>query len=294
MTLGRLAPALFVLLWSTGWVVAKYAGLFADPLTFLVLRYSAAVVLFYLVCRIAGVAWPKSRAAIRHAIVSGMFLHGLYLGMVWWAIGQGVPAALSGIIAGLQPLMTGIAAALLVGEALTGGQRLGLVLGFAGIAIAVLPSVLALDSGSIPIYAVAINVLAMACVTVGTIYQKRFLREGDLRAVATLQYVGALIVTVPAALVLEDLRVEWGIELFTALAWSVLGISMGAVALLLYLIRRGDVSKAASLIYLVPPLAALEAALMFGERLTVPMIVGTIVVVIGVYLTNRKPAVKDD
>ncbi|SSC65199.1 DMT family transporter [Ciceribacter selenitireducens] len=294
MTLGRLAPALFVLLWSTGWVVAKYAGLFADPLTFLVLRYSAAVVLFYLVCRIAGVAWPKSRAAIRHAIVSGMFLHGLYLGMVWWAIGQGVPAALSGIIAGLQPLMTGIAAALLVGEALTGGQRLGLVLGFAGIAIAVLPNVLALDSGSIPIYAVAINVLAMACVTVGTIYQKRFLREGDLRAVATLQYVGALIVTVPAALVLEDLRVEWGIELFTALAWSVLGISMGAVALLLYLIRRGDVSKAASLIYLVPPLAALEAALMFGERLTVPMIVGTIVVVIGVYLTNRKPAVKDD
>lgn len=294
MTLGRLAPALFVLLWSTGWVVAKYAGLFADPLTFLVLRYSAAVVLFYLVCRIAGVAWPKSRAAIRHAIVSGMFLHGLYLGMVWWAIGQGVPAALSGIIAGLQPLMTGIAAALLVGEALTGGQRLGLVLGFAGITIAVLPNVLALDSGSIPIYAVAINVLAMACVTVGTIYQKRFLREGDLRAVATLQYVGALIVTVPAALVLEDLRVEWGIELFTALAWSVLGISMGAVALLLYLIRRGDVSKAASLIYLVPPLAALEAALMFGERLTVPMIVGTIVVVIGVYLTNRKPAVKDD
>lgn len=294
MTLGRLAPALFVLLWSTGWVVAKYAGLFADPLTFLVLRYSAAVVLFYLVCRIAGVAWPKSRAAILHAIISGMFLHGLYLGMVWWAIGQGVPAALSGIIAGLQPLMTGIAAALLVGEALTGGQRLGLVLGFAGIAIAVLPNVLALDSGSIPLHAVAINVLAMACVTVGTIYQKRFLREGDLRAVATLQYVGALIVTVPAALVLEDLRVDWGVELFAALAWSVLGISMGAVVLLLYLIRRGDVSKAASLIYLVPPLAALEAALMFGERLTVPMIVGTIVVVIGVYLTNRKPAVKGD
>lgn len=294
MTLGRLAPALFVLLWSTGWVVAKYAGLFADPLTFLVLRYSAAVLLFYLVCRIAGVAWPKSRAAILHAIISGMFLHGLYLGMVWWAIGQGVPAALSGIIAGLQPLMTGIAAALLVGEALTGGQRLGLVLGFAGIAIAVLPNVLALDSGSIPLHAVAINVLAMACVTVGTIYQKRFLREGDLRAVATLQYVGALIVTVPAALVLEDLRVDWGVELFAALAWSVLGISMGAVALLLYLIRRGDVSKAASLIYLVPPLAALEAALMFGERLTLPMIIGTAVVVIGVYLTNRKPAPKGD
>ena len=292
MSLSRLAPALFVLLWSTGWIVAKYAGLFADPLTFLVLRYSAAVVLFYLMCRISGVAWPKSRAAVLHAIVSGMFLHGLYLGMVWWAIGQGVPAALSGIIAGLQPLMTGIAAAFLVGEALSGGQRLGLVLGFTGIAIAVLPSVLALDSAAIPLQAVAINVMAMACVTVGTIYQKRFLREGDLRAVATLHYVGALIVTVPAALILEDLRVEWGVEVFAALAWSVLGISMGAVALLLYLIRRGDVSKAASLIYLVPPLAAIEAALMFGERLTLPMLVGTVVVVIGVYLTNRKPVAK--
>ena len=98
----------------------------------------------------------------------------------------------------------------------------------------------------------------------------------------------------PAALTLEDLRVEWGVEVFAALAWSVLGISMGAVALLLYLIRRGDVSKAASLIYLVPPLAAIEAALMFGERLTLPMLVGTVVVVIGVYLTNRKPVAKGD
>ncbi len=290
MTFSLFAPALFVLLWSTGWVVAKYAGLYADPLTFLVLRYSVAVVLFYLVCRFAGVIWPKSRRAILHAIVSGMFLHGLYLGMIWWAIGQGVPAALSGIIAGLQPLMTGLAAAYLIGERLSLSQRIGLFIGFCGIAIAVLPKVFSLDADVIPAYAVAVNVLGMACVTIGTIYQKRYLREGDLRAVATLQYVGALIVTIPAALLLEDLRVDWGVELFAALAWSVLGISMGAVALLLYMIRRGDVSKAASLIYLVPPLAAIEAAIVFGETLTLPMVVGTGVVVAGVYLTNRKPA----
>ncbi|MFA7416833.1 MAG: DMT family transporter [Rhizobium sp.] len=290
MTLSLLAPALFVLLWSTGWVVAKYANLFADPLTFLALRYGVAAVLFYLVCRFTGVSWPRSRAAILHATVSGMLLHGLYLGMVWWAIGQGVPAALSGIIAGLQPLMTGLAAAYLIGERLSFSQRIGLFLGFAGVAIAVLPKVFSIDADVIPAYAVAVNVLGMACVTAGTIYQKRYLREGDLRAVATLQYLGALIVTIPASLLLEDLRVDWGQELFAALAWSVVGISMGAVALLLYLIRRGDVSKAASLIYLVPPLAALEAALMFGERLTLPMIIGTGVVVAGVYLTNRKPA----
>ncbi|MHB0951836.1 MAG: DMT family transporter [Allorhizobium sp.] len=292
MTLSRLAPALFVLLWSTGWVAAKYANLFADPLTFLALRYGVAVVLFYLVCRFAGVSWPKSRMAILHAIVSGMFLHGLYLGMLWWAIGQGVPAALSGIIAALQPLMTGLAAAYLIGERLSLSQKIGLFLGFAGIAIAVLPKVFSIDADVIPAYAVAVNVLGMACVTAGTIYQKRYLHEGDLRAVATLQYVGALIVTIPAALLLEDLRVDWGVELFATLAWSVVGISMGAITLLLYLIRRGDVSKAASLIYLVPPLAALEAALIFGERLTLPMIVGTAVVVLGVYHTNRKPAPK--
>lgn len=292
MTLARLAPVLFVLLWSTGWISAKYATFFADPLTFLVVRYGTAVVLFYVVCRLGGVAWPKQRSGWLHAIISGMFLHGLYLGMVWWAIGQGVPAALSGIIAGLQPLMTGIAAAYLIGENLNAGQRVGLVIGFLGVAIAVLPKVLIIDATSIPAYAVAVNVLAMACVTAGTLYQKRFVREGDLRAVATLQYVGALIVTIPAAVALENLRVDWSLGFFATLAWSVVGISMGAVALLLYLIRRGDVSKAASLIYLVPPLAALEAAIAFDEELTVPMMVGTCVVMVGVYLINRKSAVE--
>ncbi|EKF60198.1 hypothetical protein QWE_08886 [Agrobacterium albertimagni AOL15] len=292
MTLARLAPVLFVLLWSTGWISAKYATFFADPLTFLVVRYGTAVVLFYVVCRIGGVAWPKQRSGWLHAIVSGMFLHGLYLGMVWWAIGQGVPAALSGIIAGLQPLMTGIAAAYLIGESLNTGQRVGLVIGFLGVAIAVLPKVLIIDASSIPAYAVAVNVLAMACVTAGTLYQKRFVKEGDLRSVATLQYVGALIVTIPAAVALENLRIDWSLGFFATLAWSVVGISMGAVALLLYLIRRGDVSKAASLIYLVPPLAALEAAIAFGEELTVPMMIGTSVVMVGVYLINRKSPVE--
>ncbi len=288
MTLSRLAPVLFVLLWSTGWVAAKYATLFADPLTFLALRYAVAAVLFYILCRVTGVRWPRGRSAVFHAIVSGMFLHGLYLGMLWWAIGQGVPASLSGIIAGLQPLMTGVAAAVLIKERLGVSQRVGLLLGFAGIAVAVLPNLLAVDAGAIPVYAVVVNVLGMACVTAGTLYQKRFLKDGDLRAVAALQYVGALIVTVPAALILENLRVVWGFGLFATLAWSVVGISMGAIALLLYLIRRGDVSKAASLIYLVPPLAAIEAAIAFGERLSLPMIVGTVIAVLGVYLTNRK------
>lgn len=292
MTLDRLAPAIFVLLWSTGWVMAKYAAIYADPLTFLVMRYLLATLLFVGFCMVTGAAWPRTWEAAGHAVISGIFLHGLYLGAVWWAIGQGVPAAISGIIAGLQPLMTAAVAPALIGENLSGQQKLGLMLGFFGIALAVIPKVLAIDTGMTPIhlFPVVINVLGMAAVTYGTIYQKRHLQDGDIRSTATLQYVGALIVTIPAAFLLEDMRVIWSVQLFAALAWAVLGLSMGAIALLLYLIRRGQVSKAASLIYLVPPLAALQAWLLFDEALTLPMIVGTVIAVAGVYLTNRKAA----
>lgn len=290
MTLSRLAPAIFVLLWSTGWVIAKYAGIHADPLTFLVLRYLLATALFVGFCLVAGAAWPKTWKTAGHAMVSGMFLHGLYLGAVWWAIGQGVPAAISGIIAGLQPLMTAAVAPALIGENLSGQQKLGIVLGFLGIALAVVPKMLVIDTGTTPIdfLPVAVNILGMAAVTYGTIYQKRHLQDGDIRSIATLQYIGALIVTLPAAFFLEEMRVEWNMQLFAALAWAVLGLSMGAVALLLYLIRRGQVSRAASLIYLVPPLAAFQAWLFFDEALTLPMIIGTVIAVTGVYLTNRK------
>lgn len=287
MLLARLAPAIFVLLWSTGWVVAKYAAFFADPLTFLALRYSFAILLFIGFCAVTGARWPRSWSVVGHAIVSGILLHGLYLGAVWWAIGEGVPAAISGIIAGLQPLMTAAVAPFLISENLSRQQRLGLMLGFSGIALAVLPQVLAIDT-EFHLLPVVINVLGMGAVTYGTLYQKRHLQTGDIRAIAALQYVGALVVTLPLALMLEEMHVTWNLELVAALAWSVLGLSMGAIALLLYLIRRGQVSRAASLIYLVPPLAAVQAALFFGEALTWPMIIGTIIAVTGVYLTNRK------
>ncbi|MGO4622663.1 DMT family transporter [Ensifer sp. 2YAB10] len=289
--LARLAPAIFVLLWSTGWVVAKYAAAYADPLTFLVLRYTLAIVLFILFCIATGARWPKSWSMAGHAVVSGMFLHGLYLASVWWAIGEGVPAGISGIIAGLQPLMTAVAAAFVIDERLSMQQKLGLVLGFFGIALAVLPKVLAIDTGATPVHflPVIINVLGMGAVTYGTLYQKRHLQSGDIRTIAALQYLGALIVTIPLALMLEDLHVTWNLQIALSLAWSVLGLSMGAIALLLYLIRRGQVSRAASLIYLVPPLAAVQAAIFFGEALTLPMIIGTVIAVAGVYLTNRKP-----
>ncbi|SIQ29403.1 Permease of the drug/metabolite transporter (DMT) superfamily [Rhizobium sp. RU20A] len=291
MTLDRLAPAIFVLLWSSGWVLAKYVGPYADPFTLLALRNFLTAVAFAAIVGFAGASWLRRPRDIVHALVTGVFLHGLYLAGVWWAVRHGVPAALSGIIAGLQPLMTVAAAPLMIGERVSRLQVLGIFLGFVGISIAVLPRVLAIDPGVTPIslVAVGVNVLGMASVTLGTLYQKKFLPHGDLRAVATLQYVGALMVTLPLALVFEpEHRLVFGWPLVFILFWSVVVLSMGAVGLLLYLIRRGQVSRAASLIYLVPPLAAVQAAIVFGEALTGPMILGTVIAVTGVWLTNRK------
>lgn len=291
MTLERLAPALFVLLWSTGWIVARYAAPHADPLFFLALRYTAAIVVFLAVCTIARAAWPRARSEWGHAIFSGVLLHAIYLGGVWWAISHGVPTALSGLIAALQPLMTALTAPYLVGERLSAAQKWGIALGLAGLLIAIVPNLMALDAATVgaALVPLIVNVIAMVAVTAGTIYQKRYLQTGDLMSIALLQYVGALVVTVPATLLLEEQRIVWNVEVFIALAWSVFGLSAGAIALLLYLIRRGQVSRAASLIYLVPPTVAIQAFAYFGEPLTVPLIVGTAVVVIGVYLTNRKP-----
>lgn len=292
MSLDRLAPAIFVFLWSTGWVTAKYAVYYTGPLTFLCLRYLLAGLLLWFICWVSSIPWPRTLTEVFRAILSGVFLHGLYLGMIWWAIGQGVPAAIGGIIAGLQPLMTAVAARFMIAEKISPLQRAGLVIGFAGITIAVLPKVMAGGSTglSVPLYAVAVNVLGMTSVTFATLYQKKYVQGGNIMAIATLQYVGALLVTVPFALLLEDGHIDWSFGLVATLAWSVGAISIGAVALLLYLIRRGQVSRAASLIYLVPPLAAVEAALLFGETLTPAMIAGTILAVTGVYLTNRKPS----
>ena len=288
MTLDRLAPAIFVLLWSTGWVVAKFGAIVSEPLTFLSIRYLTAAVLFGGLCLASGVSWPRDGRTVLHALVSGAFLHGLYLGAVWWAIGEGVPATLSSIIAALQPLMTALAAPFVIGERLSLRQKLGLGLGFLGVLLAVLPKFFGAGAAEMPAFAIVVNMLGMAAVTYGTIYQKQHLQKGDIRAIATLQYIGALAVTFPFALGLESLHVDFGLAFLALLAWSVLGISMGAILLLLYLIRRGQVSRAASLIYLVPPIAALQAAAIFGEELTVPMILGTAIVVAGVYLTNRK------
>jgi drug/metabolite transporter (DMT)-like permease len=286
----RLAPVVFVLIWSTGWVVAGLAAPYADPLTFLAVRYACAALAMAGIAVAMRATWPARPADYGHAMISGVLLHAIYLGGVWWAIRHGLPAGISGLIAALQPILTAMLAPALLGERISGRQWAGVGLGFLGIGLVLQPKLAALDPGMVGVALVPmlVNVAAMLSVTFATFHQKRFIPSGDLRTVTTLQYVGALLATLPAAWLLEPMVIQWNGTMVFVLAWSVLALSLGAVGLLLMLIRKGEVSRAAALIYLIPPAVAIEAFLLFGERLSLPQLLGMAVTVTGVALATRR------
>lgn len=285
----KIAPGLFVLIWSTGWISARYAAPYADPLTFLSLRYACAGAILTLLAFTAGAVWPRGKAA-GHAAISGVLLHAIYLGGVWWAISRGLPAGISGLIAAVQPILTALLAPKLVGEKITRRHWAGIVLGFAGIVLVLWPKLASLSGEALvlALEPLLINVIAMISVTFGTFYQKKFVQTGDLRTVTTLQYLGALVVTLPLAILTEPMRIEWNTVMVLNLGWAVLALSIGAIGLLLALIRQGAVSRAATLIYLVPPAVALEAFLLFGETMSPLQVAGMVVTAIGVALAVRR------
>ncbi len=289
MSLVTVAPALFVLIWSTGWIVAKYAASFADPLFFLVIRFACAFVLMALIALAFRAEWPRNRAAYGHGMLSGVLLHAIYLGGVWWAVAHGLPVGVSALIAAIQPLITAALAARLGGERLGALQLSGIAIGFLGVMGVIAPKLAGLSAGTLESLAgpVLVNVIAMIAVTLGTFYQKRYIASGDLRVVSSLQYAGAFLALLPLALLLEPLRFESRWETWAALAWSVIPLSLGAISLMLMMIRRGAVSRVAALIYLIPPTAAIEAYLMFGETLTILQIGFMMLTAFGVYLATR-------
>ncbi|MBL0372114.1 DMT family transporter [Rhizobium sp. KVB221] len=291
MKLERFAPVLFVLLWSSGWISPVYGIGHASAEVFLSVRFALAAVAFAIFSVASGARWPKDPKFIAHGFVSGLLLHGAYLGGVWWAIFNGVPASVSGVIAALQPLMTGALAPWLVGEKLSGTQLMGLVLGFLGILTALVPSFEGVDAAVFAerAFPIAVNIVAMSGAVLGTLYQKRFIHGGDMRTTAVYQYIGAFSVVFALTFVTEEPKFDFSLQLMLVMAWSVFALSMGAVALLLYMIRRGQVSRAASLIYLMPPTVAIESYIFLGEPLGFWMIAGTVIVVAGVWLAGRKP-----
>jgi len=285
----RAAPALFVFLWSTGWIVARYSAEYADPLTFLSARYACAGAVLFVYALIAGARWPATPQDFAHAAFSGVLLHAIYLGGVWIAIAQGVPASISALLAALQPILTAALAPLLLHERIELKQWLGIALGFLGIIVVLSPKLAGIAPGELAAVTIplAINIIAMLAVTAGTFYQKRYIHSGDLRTVTILQYAGAIAVTLPVAWLIEPMRLEINATTILIMLWSVFAISIGAIALFLLLIRRGEVSRAARLIYLIPPTAAVQAWLLFGEQLSPLQLAGMALAVIGVALASR-------
>jgi drug/metabolite transporter (DMT)-like permease len=286
----RLAPALFVLLWSTGWISARAAAPYADPLTFLTLRYLFAAAALLVVARAMGAVWPTTAREVGHGLVSGVLLHALYLGGVWWAIRNGMPTAVSGVIAAIQPILTAMLAPRLAGESISRTQWIGIALGFAGMALVLQPKLAEVEAGVLATIAVPllVNVAGMVGVTLGTFYQKRFIAVGDLRTMTLIQYLGAALVTAPLAFALEPMQIVWNVQIVATMIWAVVGLSIGAIGLWLMLIRRGAVSRAAALVYLVPPTVAVEAMILFGESLGAIQLLGMLVAAAGVALAVRR------
>jgi drug/metabolite transporter (DMT)-like permease len=282
--LARLAPPLFVVIWATGFIVARIVAPYAEPLTFLLVRYGLAAAVLAGIVLVARAPWPRTGREWGNALVAGILLHGCYLGAVFWAVKHGLPAGISALVAGLQPLVTGALAGPLLKEKVSPRRWGGIVIGFVGACLVVAPK---LNDGGVPPLALGICILGMLSITLGTIWQKRTGSSLDLRVNATIQYIGAAAVTLPMVLLTEQGRIDFTLPLLGALAWAVFGLSIGAIGLLLYLIRQGAVVGVATLLYLVPPVAALMAFVLFGESLNPIQMVGMALAALGVAVASR-------
>ena len=280
----RAMPWVFVLIWSTGFVVARLAMPHAPPLGFLSVRYALSVACFALWMLVARVALP-ARAQWPHLIVSGVLMHAGYLGGVWSAVKAGMGAGTVALLVGLQPVLTAVWLSATAGSQprVSARQWLGLALGLAGLTLVVWRK---LGVGEVTAANLLYAAGALMAITAGTLYQKRYVRVADVRAASAVQLLAAFVVTAPLAL-LEGESIRWHPDLIAALAWSVLALTLGGSSLLYLLIQRGAATQVTSLLYLVPPCTAAMAWGLFGEAFTALMLLGMTLTVVGVALVVR-------
>lgn len=289
-------PAVFVLIWSTGFVVARFGMPHAPPFTFLCWRYALSIAALLLWVRWAGAAWPQSRLQWRHLAITGLCMHAGYLGGVWWAVKHGIGAGTVSLIVGLQPLLTALWLAAAGPGASSGAgarsvsvrQWLGLALGLAGLLLVVGRK---LGLGEVTPWNLAAAVCALLAITVGTLYQKRYVAPCDVRTAGVVQLAAAFAVTLPLAW-WEPGTVTLHPELIGAMAWSVGVLTLGGSSLLYLLVQRGAATRVTSLMYLVPPCTAVLAWWLFGEALTATVLAGLGLTALGVWLVVRAPAPK--
>lgn len=281
----RAMPAVFVLIWSTGFIVARYGMPYAPPFKFLALRYVLSMACFLAWARIGRADWPRGRAQWGHLAVVGVLMQAGYLGGVWAAVHAGMGSGLTALMVGIQPVLTAVWLSLR-GGAVSKRQWLGLLLGFAGLFLVVLRKLE--QGGEVSAQTMSLALIALFSITAGTLYQKRHLAPCDVRSANAIQMAAALLVTVPFAL-LEPQAIEWNASSAGAMAWSVLALSLGGSSLLYLLIQRGTATAVTSLLYLVPPCTALMAWLLFGEPISVLTVAGIAVTAAGVSLVVRQP-----
>ncbi|MEM7124013.1 MAG: DMT family transporter [Pseudomonadota bacterium] len=276
-----LIPALFVVLWSSGFIAAKVGVRDAEPLTFLTMRFALVAVLMVSIALAMRAPWPQSRREFGHIAVTGVFMQAGYFGGAWVSMAMGVGAGVSALIVCLQPILTAIVAGPLLGERVGPRQWLGLALGFGGVAMVVAKK---LELGFGTPMAMGWSFVALICITVGTLYQKRFCPHMDPRTGGTIQFVMGIVVLAPLALIFEDQSINWTTDFVLALLYVAIFLSLISITLLTIMIRHGQASRLTSLFFLVPPTATAMAWIMLGETLTPIGIAGMVLTVIGVAL----------
>ena len=288
----RIAPLLFVSLWSTGFVAAKYSMHNADPFVFLCLRFTITALVLVPILLVMGSSLPRRIWSYRHDMVTGVLLHCGYLGFVFWPIKNGVPAGIVAIIIGVQPILTMVLASLYIGEHLGGRKLAGLLIGFAGITVVILGKygvTLGLNGG-LDLVDLSMAIVGLLGIAFGVFYQKKFCDQSRLLASTLMQYVAGSLATALCAFIFsESWTVDWTPGFALALGWQVFGLSIGAVMLLMYIINNGEAGRVSSMFYLVPPLVVIEAHFLFGETLGALSIIGMLVCVVGVVIVSRSP-----
>ena len=280
-------PWIFVLIWSTGFIVARYGMPNSPPFTFLLWRYVFSILCFVLWVKWARVPWPQGRAQWLHLAVTGVLMHAGYLGGVWAAVKVGMGAGLTALIVGLQPVLTAIWLSARGGH-VSCRQWQGLALGFVGLAMVVSRK---LEGGiEVTPWSLTMITMALVSITTGTLYQKRFVKPCDVRTANAVQLMAAYVVTLPIAL-METEPALWNAEMTWALAWSVLALTLGGSSLFYILIQRGAAAAVTSLMYLVPPTTAVMAWVLFNEPITLVTLAGIAVTAVGVSLVVRPPKI---
>ena len=271
--------ALFIFLWASGFVAAKYGLPYAEPFTLMAARFIVAAVILVPACFLLKASWPKTPQEIAHILIAGFGVQTIYLIGVYYGIWFGISTGVTALVVGLQPLLTAVLAAFILKETVTKRNWLGLILGFAGLGLVILDRILAPTDAMLGL---TMLILGLVGITLGTLYQKKYCGPFDVRAGVALQNIMSCIVMIALAAMFESMVIQWTIDFILAVLWSAAGLSVLAICLYYWLVQRGAAARITSLIYLSPPTTAIMGWAMFGETLSWQTIIGMIVAMIGI------------